>query len=82
MSVHHTGCGMMTFENEDLAAKIREDLGADASGQDFLTFSDLDQSVRDDVDILKNSELIPDDITLVGAVYEVETGKVREIVRS
>jgi carbonic anhydrase len=80
--IHHTGCGMMTFENEDLAAKIREDLGADASGQDFLTFSDLDQSVRDDVDILKNSELIPDDITLVGAVYEVETGKVREIVRS
>ncbi len=80
--IHHTGCGMMTFENEDLAAKIQEDLGADVSGQDFLTFSDLDQSVRDDVDILKDSELIPDDITLVGAVYEVETGKVREVVRS
>ena len=79
--IHHTGCGMMTFENEDLAAKIREDLGADASDRDFLTFSDLEQSVRDDVETLKISELIPDDITISGAVYEVETGKVREVVR-
>jgi carbonic anhydrase len=79
--IHHTGCGMMTFENEDLAAKIKEDLGADASGHDFLTFSDLEQSVREDLDILKGSDLIPGDITLVGAVYEVETGSVREIVR-
>lgn len=79
--IHHSDCGMMTFENEDLAAKIREDLGADASDRDFLTFSDLEQSVRDDVETLKNSELIPDDITISGAVYEVETGKVREVVR-
>lgn len=79
--MHHTDCGMMTFENEDLAAKIREDLGVDASDRDFLTFSDLEQSVRDDVETLENSELIPDDITISGAVYEVETGKVREIVR-
>lgn len=80
--IHHTDCGMMTFENEDLAEKIREDLGVDASDRDFLTFSDLEQSVRDDVQILRNSELISDDITLVGAVYEVESGEVREILRS
>lgn len=80
--IHHTDCGMMTFENEDLAARIREDLGVDASDHDFLTFSDLEQSVRDDVEILRSSELIPDDVTLVGAVYEVESGKVREVVRA
>ena len=80
--LHHTDCGMMSFENEDLAAKIQEDLGVDASDQDFLTFSDLEQSVRDDVETLENSELIPDDVTIAGAIYEVETGKVREVVRS
>ncbi len=80
--IHHTDCGMAAFENEDLAAKIREDLGVDASGHDFLTFSDLEQSVRDDVETLKGSDLIPGDIILVGAIYEVETGKVREVVRS
>lgn len=80
--MHHTDCGMMSFENEDLAAKIQEDLGVDASGHDFLTFTDLEQSVRDDVGALESSELIPGDVTIVGAIYEVESGKVREIVRA
>ncbi|CAN5764952.1 carbonic anhydrase [soil metagenome] len=80
--IHHTDCGMMTFENEDLASKIQEDLGVDASGHDFLTFADLEQSVRDDVEALKDSDLIPEDVTLVGAVYEVESGEVREILRA
>lgn len=79
--MHHTDCGMMSFENEDLAAKIQEDLGVDASDQDFLTFSDLEQSVRDDVEALESSALIPDDVSIVGAIYEVESGKVREVVR-
>lgn len=80
--IQHTDCGMMTFQNEDLVAKVREELGADASHLDFLTFSDLEQSVRDDVRKLRESELIPDDVTLVGAVYDVENGEVREVVRA
>ena len=79
--IHHTDCGMLTFSNEDLTAKIKEDLGVDTAGRDFLPFSDLEQSVRDDVEILRNSDLIPDDITVTGAIYDVETGKIREVVR-
>jgi carbonic anhydrase len=79
--VHHTDCGMLTFSNEDLTAKIREDLGVDTTGRDFLPFSDLEQSVRDDVETLRNSELIPDDITIPGAIYDVQTGELREVVR-
>lgn len=80
--IHHTDCGMETFENEDLAAKIKEDLGVDATGRDFLPFSDLEQSVRDDVETLQNSELIPEDIRIVGAIYDVETGELREVLRA
>lgn len=80
--IHHTDCGMLTFSNEDLTAKIREDLGVDTTGQDFLPFSDLEQSVRDDVETLRNSELIPDDILISGAIYDVYTGELREIVRA
>lgn len=79
--IHHTDCGMPTFSNEDLVAKIKEDLGADASGHDFLPFKDLEESVIDDVEALRSSELIPDDIAVTGAIYEVETGQVKEIVR-
>ncbi|CAA9444477.1 MAG: Carbonic anhydrase, beta class [uncultured Rubrobacteraceae bacterium] len=79
--IHHTGCGMLTFQNEDLIAKIKEDLGVDATGRDFLPFPDLEQSVRDDVETLRGSDLIPDDISVSGAIYDVETGELREVVR-
>lgn len=80
--VHHTDCGMLTFQNEDLIAKIKEDLGVDATGREFLPFPDLEQSVRDDVETLRDSDLIPDDISVSGAIYDVETGELREVVRS
>ena len=72
---------MLTFSNEDLTSKTREDLGVDTTGRDFLPFSDLEQSVRDDAETLRNSELIPDDITISGAIYDEQTGELREVVR-
>ncbi len=81
-SVYHTDCGMLTFSTEDLTAKIKEDLGVDTIGRDFLPFSDLEQSVRDDGETLRNSDLIPDDISISGAIYDVQTGELRELVRS
>jgi carbonic anhydrase len=72
---------MLTFSNEDLTSKIREDLGVDTTGRDFLPFSDLEQSVRDDAETLRNSELIPDDITISGAIYYEQTEELREVVR-
>ena len=73
---------MLTFSNENLTAKIKEDLGVDTTGRDFLPFPDLEQSVRDDVEKLRNSDLIPDDIVVSGAIYDVHTGELREVVQS
>jgi carbonic anhydrase len=78
--IHHTDCGMLTFKNEDLYSKVKEDLGADASDIDFLPFSDLEQSVRDDVEFLKDSPLVPDDVSVRGFVYDVKSGKVTEVI--
>ncbi|HEU5011978.1 MAG TPA: carbonic anhydrase [Roseiflexaceae bacterium] len=80
--IHHTDCGMLTFTNEQLAAKVQQELGADVEGQDFLPFSDVEQSVRDDVEELRASPLIPKDISISGAVYDVRTGKLTEVVRA
>src|SRR5437764_4618622 len=77
--IHHTDCGMLTFKNEDLYEKVRQDLGADASDIDFLPFPDLEQSVRDDVQFLKDSPLVPDDVSIRGFVYDVKSGKVTEV---
>ena len=77
--VHHTDCGMQTFDNDQLRQQLRRDTGADASGIDFLTFSDLDQSVRDDVQAIRDSPLIPDEIPVKGYVYDVRNGRLREV---
>jgi carbonic anhydrase len=77
--IHHTECGMLTFQNDDLHAKVKENLGADSSHIDFLPFGDLEQSVRDDVRLLKDSPLVPDDVSVRGFVYDVKSGQVTEV---
>lgn len=72
--IHHTDCGMLTFSNDDLRRKIRADLGVDASNVDFLPFSDLAQSVRDDVATLRQSPLLLKDAPISGFIYDVKTG--------
>jgi len=40
----------------------------------------VEAAVEEDVQYLKQTKLIPDSITITGWVYEVETGKVRQVV--
>ena len=77
--IHHADCGMLTFTNEDLHAKVGQDLGADDGGIDYLPFSDVEQSVRDDIGFLRASPLIPDDIPIRGFVYTESDGRITEI---
>ena len=77
--VHHTDCGMLTFDNPTLYGICQEQLGADASDIDFLPFADLEQSVRDDVELIRSSPLIANDTTVTGFVYDVTTGKIQEV---
>jgi carbonic anhydrase len=73
--IHHTDCGMLTFSNEDLRKKLKQELNADAENIDFLPFKDLEQSVRDDVATIKNSPLLLKNIEVSGFIYDVKSGK-------
>jgi len=77
--VHHTDCGMLTFSNEDLVGKIQEELGADASDMDFLPFTDVEASVREDVEMIRSSKLTPEGLDVSGAVYDVTTGRLSKV---
>src|SRR4051812_14509205 len=68
--IAHTGCGMLTFTNDDIHAKLAHEAGADATGIDFLPFPDLDESVRESVERVRSSELLPDSFTATGYVYD------------
>jgi len=72
--IHHTDCGMLTFSNDDLRTKVKQELQADADHIDFLPFKDLEQSVRDDVAKLKASPLIPKNVDISGFIYDVKSG--------
>jgi carbonic anhydrase len=77
--IHHTDCGMLTFTNPQLHAKVKQDLGADSSGIDFLPFSDVEESVREDVNFLLSSPLITRAILIRGFVYDVRSGRLSEV---
>lgn len=77
--LHHTDCGAQTFNNEDFQEHLKCELGVDVSGQDFLPFQDVEESVREDVKLLRECPLIPDDVIISGAVYDVDTGRMIEV---
>lgn len=77
--LHHTDCGAQTFNNEDFQEHLKCELGVDVSGQDFLPFQDVEESVREDIRLLRECPLIPDDVIISGAVYDVDTGRMIEV---
>ncbi len=77
--LHHTDCGAQTFQNESFHKHLKRELGVDVSDQDFLPFQDVEESVREDMQLLRESPLIPDDVVISGAVYDVDTGSMREV---
>ena len=77
--LHHTDCGAQTFNNEDFQEHLKRELGVDVSGKDFLPFQDVEVSVREDMKLLRECPLIPDDVIISGAVYDVDTGRMIEV---
>ncbi|MDV5973443.1 Beta-carbonic anhydrase 1 [Streptococcus canis] len=78
--LHHTDCGAQTFTNESFAKQLRDSLGVEVGGKNFLPFTDVEASVREDMAILRQSPLIPDDVVINGAVYDVDTGRMISVV--
>jgi carbonic anhydrase len=81
--VKHTGCGMLTFDDETAKGLVKKNKGSHAAKEvedmDFLTFSDLEAEVKKDVAWLQ-SKAIEEGIRFTGWVYEVETGKARKVI--
>jgi carbonic anhydrase len=78
--IHHTDCGMLTFTNDALRSQLRERFDGQSTDLDFLPFSDVEQSVRDDVAAIRDHSFIPDDIPVSGFIYDVTTGKLIRVV--
>ena len=76
--IHHTDCGMLTFRDDELRAQIQSDTGIRPPFA-FDAFPDLDEDVRQSIRRIRASPFIPHTDRVRGFVYEVETGKLREV---
>jgi carbonic anhydrase len=76
--IHHTDCGMLTFTDDEFADKLEEASGERPTWSPE-SFSDLKQDVRDSIKRITDSPFVPNKASVRGFVYEVETGKLREV---
>lgn len=76
--VHHTDCGMLTFDDEEFAQKLENETG---QRPDFEAhaFRDLEEDIRESIATIKESPFIPHKDSVRGFIYEVESGRLREI---
>ena len=76
--IHHTDCGMLTFTDDDFKASIQKDTGIKPEWA-AEAFPDLDEDVRQSVARIKASPFIPHKESVRGFVFDVATGKLREV---
>src|SRR5918995_2422771 len=78
MLIQHTDCGMLTFSEDEVKQRIHDDVGIKPHFS-LESFSDLDENVRQSIARIKASPFIPNKESVRGFVYEVETGRIREV---
>ena len=73
--IGHADCGMLTFTNAD----VHEKLGPESESIDFQPFPDVAERVRQSVETIRSHPLLPDSFGASGFVYDVKTGRLREV---
>jgi carbonic anhydrase len=77
--VHHTDCGMLTFSDDAFKQTIERETGVRPEWDgEFLP--DLEENVRRSVARIKASPFIPNTDSVRGFVYEVDSGRLREVL--
>ncbi|MFI5891752.1 beta-class carbonic anhydrase [Actinoplanes sp. NPDC051513] len=76
--IHHTDCGMLTFTDEDFKAAIERETGLRPPWA-AEAFTDLDDDIRQSIRRLQADPFLPHKDQIRGFVYEVESGKLREV---
>ena len=78
MLVHHTDCGMLSFTDDEFERSIEEETGIKPAWA-AEAFTDLEADVRQSIARIKASPFVPFKDSVRGFVYEVETGRLREV---
>jgi carbonic anhydrase len=76
--IHHTDCGMLTFDDDEFRNAIEQETGIKPEWA-AEAFSDLEGDVRQSIARIKASPFIPRKDSVRGFIYDVKTGRLREV---
>jgi len=81
MVINHTDCGLMHTSEQDLRNRIQNRAGTAAIAPAFFyAFQNIDENVRHQLQKLRTHPWIPKSVAIRGFVYDVTSGRLREIV--
>jgi carbonic anhydrase len=78
--IQHTDCGYERLVNPELQQALSHNLGVDKAEIEALANVDHTKTIREDIERLRRSSLVPNELVVSGHIYNVEDGVVREVV--
>jgi carbonic anhydrase len=80
MVINHTDCGLMLTSEQDLRERIQNRTGTAAvSPAFFYAFKNIEENVRHQLEKLRTHPWVPKDVVVRGFVYDVTSGRLREV---
>ncbi|WP_435271372.1 beta-class carbonic anhydrase [Streptomyces sp. 1222.5] len=76
--IHHTNCGMLTFENDEFRKQLKNTFGATPSWSPEA-FGNLEEDVRDSMARIEKSPFVPHKDAIRGFIFDVASGSLREV---
>lgn len=76
--IHHTDCGMLTFTDDTFRRTVQDETGLKPPWA-AESFTDLDEDVRQSVARIAASPFLPHRDAVRGFVFDVGTGRLREV---
>jgi carbonic anhydrase len=76
--IHHSDCGMLTFSDDEVKSQIESDTGIRPPFA-LEAFANVDDDVRQSINRIKASPFVSNKDKVRGFVYDVATGKLREV---
>lgn len=82
MVINHTDCGLMKASEKEMHAKIEHEAGLPPSSPVcFHAFKDVEKNVREQLAKLAEHSWVRDELTIRGFVYDVKTGRLKEVAK-
>jgi carbonic anhydrase len=80
MLLNHTGCGFTTFTDKELNEKLAKETGdATPAPMRFFSYKDPEENTREQIEKVRAHPWIAKDVPVRGFIFDVDTGRLREV---